>query len=64
MPKPKSINDATKARRSLRRSGATDAQIVAMEIAILRDVASHSGIGGNSSEYVLERISELERMTG
>lgn len=60
MAKPKSLDDKTRAARAIRRAGASQPQLDAYELAVLREVMSHGSISGNASAYVLDRIHELE----
>jgi hypothetical protein len=48
------------AKKDLLRAGATWEQIFALELAILKQVQSHAGIGGNASTYVNARVTSLE----
>ncbi|WP_030755514.1 hypothetical protein [Streptomyces sp. NRRL F-5135] len=52
-------SEKTLVARQLRRAGATDEQITAHELAVLREVMDHAGVGGNASDYVLDRIENL-----
>ncbi|MEV7872727.1 hypothetical protein AB0P17_43030 [Streptomyces sp. NPDC088124] len=52
--------EKTPAIRQFHRAGATDEQIAAHELAVLREVLFHADIGGNAAGYVVDRIEQLE----
>ncbi|MET9480961.1 hypothetical protein [Streptomyces sp. NPDC006638] len=62
MAKPTHLDDRTRAERALRRAGAAPEQLVAYELALLREVMSHGSISGNASAYVLDRIDQLKEL--
>ncbi|MFC8583205.1 hypothetical protein ACFUGD_01305 [Streptomyces sp. NPDC057217] len=62
MSKPRTVSGLEKARRALRRSGATETQVREHEAELLRDVLQAAGIGSIPTDYVVDRIAELEAL--
>ncbi|MFI9123853.1 hypothetical protein ACIGW0_31430 [Streptomyces bikiniensis] len=60
MSKPRTVSGLEKARRALRRAGATEVQVRQYETELLRDVLQAAGIGSIPTDYVVGRITDLE----
>lgn len=59
--KPKVITEYTRARRALKREGATEASLDDFEREILLAIRSKGGIGGDSCvDAVNDRLDEIE----